>query len=61
MLHHDLTDRIIGCAIEVHRALGPGLTEYSYQSALALEMRAHSISFAAEPQFKVTYIKRLVL
>ena len=55
MLHHELTDRIIGCAIEVHRSLGPGLTEYSYQSALGLEMQAQSIPFVAEPSFKVRF------
>ena len=37
-LHSHLTDKILGCAIAVHRELGPGLSEYSYQSALALEM-----------------------
>ena len=29
-----LTERIIGCAIEVHRQLGPGLLEGTYESAL---------------------------
>lgn len=55
MLHHDHTDRIIGCAIEVHRSLGPGLTEYSYQCAFGLEMQAQSIPFVSEPAFQVSY------
>ena len=32
-----LTERIIGCAIEVHRELGPGLLESIYEAALAVE------------------------
>jgi GxxExxY protein len=33
-----LTESIIGCAIEVHRQLGPGLLEGTYQSALCIEL-----------------------
>jgi GxxExxY protein len=33
-----LTERIIGCAIEVHRELGPGLLESTYESALCVEL-----------------------
>ena len=34
-----LTERIIGCAIEVHRQLGPGLLEGIYESALCAEFQ----------------------
>jgi GxxExxY protein len=33
-----LTERIIGCAIEVHRQLGPGLLEGTYELALCIEL-----------------------
>jgi PD-(D/E)XK nuclease superfamily len=33
-----LTDKIIGCAIEVHRQLGPGLLESIYEQALCIEL-----------------------
>ena len=33
----ELTERIIGCAIAVHRALGPGLLEQLYESAICIE------------------------
>ena len=39
------TDRIIGCAIEVHRHLGPGLLESVYESALCVEFRLRSVPF----------------
>jgi GxxExxY protein len=48
LLHGDLTDRILRCAVAVHRELGPGLAEYSYQTSLALEMTATGISFVRE-------------
>jgi len=55
LLHADITDRILRCAIQVHRELGPGLTEYSYQSALALEMAASDLSFVREQPIGVRY------
>jgi GxxExxY protein len=37
---NELTKLIIGCAIEVHKNLGPGLLESLYESALCLELEA---------------------
>jgi hypothetical protein len=34
----ELTERIIGCAIEVHGHLGPGLLEANYEEALCIEL-----------------------
>jgi GxxExxY protein len=39
------TDRIIRCALELHRHLGPGLLESVYESALCVEFRANAIRF----------------
>ena len=36
----ELTEKIIGCAIEVHRQLGPGLLEGTYESALSIELNS---------------------
>ena len=38
-LHRDLTERIIGAAIEVHKAIGPGLLESTYEECLDRELR----------------------
>ncbi len=54
-LHSDITDKILGCAIAVHRELGPGLSEYSYQTALALEMAAKPLQFVQEPALTVRF------
>jgi GxxExxY protein len=39
MQHFDLTPRIIGAAIKIHRKLGPGLLESAYEACLAYELR----------------------
>jgi GxxExxY protein len=50
-----LTQRIIGCAIEVHRALGPGLLERTYEAALAIEFRQHHLPFARQVPVPILY------
>ena len=44
----DLTERVIGCGISVHRELGPGFLETLYEKAMAIELRKHGL--AAEVQ-----------
>lgn len=55
-----LTQRIIGCAIEVHRHLGPGLLESVYESALAVELELASIPYAKQVLVPVRYKDRIV-
>lgn len=55
-----ITARIIRCAIEVHRVLGPGLLESVYQECLLAEMKGHSLSVRNEVRFPVSY-KGIVL
>jgi len=50
-----LTEKIIGCAIEVHRVLGPGLLEASYESALAIEFQSAKINFQRQLVIPVNY------
>jgi GxxExxY protein len=50
-----ITERIIGCAIEVHRALGPGLLEHTYARAMCLEMERRRLSFVRQAVFPVKY------
>jgi GxxExxY protein len=51
----ELTERIIGCAIEVHRALGPGLLESAYAGALAIELAHRGISFDRQRRVPLEY------
>jgi GxxExxY protein len=50
-----ITERIIGCAIEVHRQLGPGLLESTYEAALAIEFEACDLGFLQQPVFPAVY------
>lgn len=52
---NQLTEQVIGSAIEVHRELGPGLLESAYQRALAHEFRLRSIAFEEQKLCPVKY------
>jgi len=51
----NLAHEVIGCCIEVHRALGPGLLETIYARAVLLELQAQGISFESEKSIPVSY------
>jgi GxxExxY protein len=51
----ELTGKIIGCAMEVHRILGNGFQEKIYQRALAIEMTYQGISFSQEHEMNILY------
>ncbi len=51
----DLTGKIIGCAMEVHRHLGNGFQEVIYQRALGIEMRLQSLEFTREQEMEIFY------
>ena len=53
--YSDLTGKIIGCAMEVHRQLGNGFQEVIYQRALAIEMTEQGLSFSREHEMPVYY------
>ena len=50
-----LTREIIGGAIEVHRALGPGLLESAYQSCLQYELAARRLDFVTQRAIPIVY------
>lgn len=50
-----LTEKIIGCAMRVHRALGPGFLESVYQKALAHELRKTGLTAGCECAIRVSY------
>ncbi len=51
----ELTSRIIGCCMEVHKILGNGFQEGIYQRALAIEMNRQGISFSREHEMDIFY------
>ena len=55
---YELTDRVIGAAIEVHREIGPGMLESTYSEALCIELSDRRIPFEVQPFLPVTYKER---
>jgi GxxExxY protein len=51
----ELSNRVIGCAIEVHRFLGPGLLESAYEQCLAYELNRNGIAFHLQHPLPVQY------
>ena len=52
---HALSEKIIGCAMKVHRQLGPGFLESVYRNALAFELRRAGLSVDLEKHVTVKY------
>jgi GxxExxY protein len=50
-----LTETVIGCAIEVHRALGPGLLESVYRDCLLIELREAGLKVDHERRVAIAY------
>lgn len=50
-----LSNHVIGCAIEVHRVLGPGLLESAYEQCLAHELGQAGIVFKLQQALPVLY------
>ena len=60
MDENEIGDRVIGCAIEVHKALGPGLLESVYESCLALELTEAGLAYDRQLSLPVKY-KHLII
>lgn len=52
---NELTDAIIGAAMEIHRALGPGLLESTYEMCLCRELSIRGIAFERQVPIPVEY------
>lgn len=52
----ELSRKIIGAAIEVHRALGPGFLENIYEKALRVDFTEHGLHFECQKEIKIEYL-----
>ena len=57
---NQLTEKIIGCAIEMHRELGPGLLEATYEAAMGIELQQSGLRFQRQSTFPVLYKGRTI-
>lgn len=55
MIENELTNKIIGCAIEVHKILGPGLLESAYQECLHYELKKAGLKVEKEIPMPIIY------
>ena len=53
--HEPLTTQIVGAAIDVHRALGPGLLESVYEECLCFELGERGLSFCRQLEVPLVY------
>ena len=56
----ELTERIIGAAIEVHRVLGPGLLESVYEEAFCRELEIREIPFKRQVAVDIDYKSKII-
>ena len=59
-LHVDVTEAIIGCAIEVHKQLGPGLLESVYETALCIELTDQKLPVRRQIGVPLYYKQQLI-
>ena len=59
-VHDPLTKRIIGCAISVHRTLGPGLLETQYEEAMCIERTESGLEYMRQVGVPVCYRGRII-
>jgi GxxExxY protein len=55
VIFDSLSNKVIGCAIEVHRELGPGLLESAYEQCLAAELSRLQIPFQIQVDLPINY------
>ncbi len=55
LVHDELTEQIIGAAIEVHRHLGPGLLESAYEHCLCRELAQRNLDYERQVAIPLTY------
>lgn len=57
---NSLTEKIIGCAIEVHKVLGPGLLEAAYEEAMCIELSDSGLKYQRQLSVPALYKGRVV-
>jgi GxxExxY protein len=55
LLEHEITEAIIGAAIDVHRELGPGLLESAYEECFCHELHLRGLNFQRQVELPVAY------
>ena len=57
---NEITETIIGCAITIHKILGPGLLESIYESAMCIELKEMDLFYECQKPLQVIYKKNRI-
>jgi GxxExxY protein len=60
IIYKELSDRIIGCAINVHKSVGPGFLENVYKNSLCIEFNLNNIPYDKQKTYKIYYKNQVV-
>lgn len=60
LVHEDLSKRIIGCCLEVHKTLGPGFLEKIYEEALCLELEKTGLGYERQKPVCILYAGKAI-
>ena len=60
LIHAELSERILGCCIKVHKALGPGFLEKIYEEALCLELGKTGLKYERQKPVFILYAGKLI-
>ena len=55
IIYKELSDKIIGCAITVHKIIGPGFLENVYEQSLCVELKLNNIPFTRQRIYSIFY------
>ncbi len=55
LIHEELSNKVVGAALTVHKVLGPGLLESAYEGALAVELNYLGIPYERQRVFPLVY------
>jgi GxxExxY protein len=55
LIHEEITGQIIGAAVEVHRALGPGLLESVYETCMCHALNLRGLTFVRQVALPINY------
>ena len=60
LIQSELSEKIIGCCIRVHKSLGPGFLEKVYEEALCLELSKAGLSFERQKLVTIAYLGQTI-
>ena len=55
IIYKELSDKIIGCAITVHKIIGPGFLENVYEQSLCVELKLNNIPYSRQKVYSIFY------